>query len=570
MLAKHSVREDKFVHTEVLAHSMETAPGKYAELVAKHIISAEFLNQLTQESSKTRTPIEDLLLAGGIPRHELLQSLATHYHLPFLEYDEGLLAEGDVLAQVDLEQLKGDLWFPLSKKAREAKVIVINPDDQALCEDIKRTLHVEELHLHVALPSDLHRIIENHQDVNPHFPPAAGRTPLAKLRTWLADHRNLLAQHRTALAKGRTGLAFVRTGVSFISIGLVLFRIFGMGYQVILEVALVALGLLMTGDGIRWYLPARKVGHECLRYPVTEHTFGTTILELKSVSERPGFARTTPIQGAEQLRGRWNRLSPIMKRRFLAIDRTDLADERTILATYRTAMARARTGLAFARTGIASIGLGIALLRQFANGPWTVLDVALIVLGLVIILEGIVWYIPGRQAGKESYRALQETPNRHPIWDFMFRPFHTQVSVDDLPPILGIKGTYAPGVWGTTGLALERTLIAERRNVKSRLRTIMARSRTGMAFIRTGTSIFSVGMGLLVYFGLASTFWTVFNVALVLIGTLFIADGYYWHLPAMRIKKQFPYCFGDMEIVLPEYGKPSPGWKKVVFSHENL
>jgi hypothetical protein len=189
---------------------------------------------------------------------------------------------------------------------------------------------------------------------------------------------------------------------------------------------------------------------------------------------------------------------------------------------------------------------------------------------MVIIFEGFLWYIPGREAGKECYRTLQEAPNRHPIWDFMFQPFHSRVSMDDLSPTLAIKGTYVPGIWGTTGLALERTLIAERRNVKSRLRTIMARSRTGLAFIRTGTSVFSVGMGLLVYLGLANPLWTVFNVALVLIGTLLIADGYYWHLPAMRVKKQFPYCFGDLEIVLPDYGKPSSGWRKVVFSHEDL
>ena len=549
---------------------MDTAPEKYAQLVADQIIPPGLLNQLVQESARTNAPIEDLLLAAGVPRQELLRALSGLYHTPFIEYDEGLLADTDVLALVDLEQLKKELWLPLRRKAGGTLVIVCNPSDLALCEDIKQSLQVDHLQLLIALPSDLVRIIENHQDVNPQFPPAAGRTPLARLRTWLADHRTLLAQHRTSLAKGRTGLAFVRTGVSFISIGLVLFRIFGLGYLIILESALVALGLAMTVDGIRWYLPARKVGHECLRYPATQHTFGTTILERKSDHERPGVVRTAPIQGADQLRGRWNRLSPIMKRRFLAIDRTDLADERTILATYRTAMARARTGLAFARTGIASIGLGIALLRQFATGPWTILDGALIGLGIVVIFEGFLWYIPGRQAGKECYRTLQGTPNRHPIWDFMFQPFPGRVSVDDLPPTLAIKGTHVPGIWGTTGLALERTLIAERRNVKSRLRTIMARSRTGLAFIRTGTSVFSVGMGLLVYFGLANPLWTVFNVALVLIGTLLIADGYYWHLPAMRFKNQLPYCFGDMEIVLPDYGKPSSGWRKVVFSHEDL
>jgi uncharacterized membrane protein YidH (DUF202 family) len=549
---------------------MEAALGKFASLVNMNTISLEDLNASLRESTYSKVCLEDLLIIKGIPKHALLRCISNYYDLPFLEYDEGLLASTGALGLVDPEQLKQELWFPLALQGDSARVIVCNPHDATLCENIKRTLRVAALQLILALPPDIRRIIENHQDINPDFPPAAGRTPLARLRTWLADHRTQLAQYRTSLAKGRTGLAFVRTGVSFISIGLVMFRIFGVGYLTILEAALVAAGVVMTADGIIWYWPARKVGQTCPYYPVTEPTFGTTVLELKADGERPDFVRTSPVDGAEELRKRWNRLTPIMKRRFFAIDRTDLADERTILANYRTVMARARTGLAFTRTGMAFVGLGIALLRQFAAGPWTLLDGALILTGLTMFLEGFHWYVPGRQAGVECYEALKKATKARSIWDFMFRPFDQDVSLEDLPPLLAIKGSHAPGIWGTTGLALERTLIAERRNVKSRLRTIMARSRTGMALVRTGTSLFSVGMGLLVYFGTANILWTIFNVILVALGVLLVADGCYWHIPAERTKKQFPYCFGDMEIVLPDYGKPSPGWKKVVFSHEDL
>ncbi len=156
------------------------------------------------------------------------------------------------------------------------------------------------------------------------------------------------------------------------------------------------------------------------------------------------------------------------------------------------------------------------------------------------------------------------------LWDFMFNPFKRNISPDDLPPILFIKGSHSPGIYGTTGLALERTLIAERRNVKSRLRTIMARARTGLSFIRTGTSLFFVGMGLMVWFGLANPYWNVFNSVLMCVGTLFIADGLYWYMPAAKIIKQFPYCYGDVEIYMPDYAKPASFWKKIVLSNEYL
>lgn len=91
-----------------------------------------------------------------------------------------------------------------------------------------------------------------------------------------------------------------------------------------------------------------------------------------------------------------------------------------------------------------------------------------------------------------------------------------------------------------------------------------------MAFIRTGMKIFSVGLGLLVYFGTANRIWMGVDIGLMLLGLVFVADGLYWHIPAEKTKDQFPYCFADVEILFPEYSKPTLYWKKVVFSHYDL
>ncbi|MEJ2314020.1 MAG: DUF202 domain-containing protein [Nitrospirota bacterium] len=127
--------------------------------------------------------------------------------------------------------------------------------------------------------------------------------------------------------------------------------------------------------------------------------------------------------------------------------------------------------------------------------------------------------------------------------------------------------SHKPGIWATTGLALERTILADRRNVMARLRTVMARARTAMAFIRTGLSIGAVGTGLLVYFGVGNFTWAVFEILLIIAGLLLIADGLFWYVPAEKLKCQLPYCFGDMEIFMPDYRVPARQWKKVVFSH---
>jgi len=535
------------------------------------VLSGDELDRLIRESATSGSVLEEMLIRRGVPKHEILLCLSEYYNAPFAEYDEGVIVSQQIIRRVDMERLKRVLWLPLSIQQDAAEVIACHPDDPVVIEDIQKTLHVKSIAFRVALSADLIRIIEHNQDLNPGFPSSAGRTPLAKVRTFLADRRSMLSYFRTALAKGRTGLAFLRTGLSFITIALVLFRIFGIGTLIVVEALLFVTGVVMTIDGLKWYLPARKVGHKRLDCSSTEPTNGSTVLQVSRPGDDPIFYRSGKVVGAEALRSGWNNLSPVMRRRFLASDRTDLAEERTVLACYRTLMARARTGLSFTRTGIAFIGIGIGLLRQYHDGLWAALDGALIVLGTVMVSEGFYWYLPGRHAGAKGSQAVRSSEEKPSIWDAVFPLVFKHGNIEtfrlSLPPV---KGFNSPGIWATTGLALERTLLAERRNVMARLRTVMARSRTGMAFIRTGMSISAVGLGLLVYFGAGNVWWTIFDFALLVSGLLFIADGLYWHIPAENTRKQFPYCFGDLEIMLPDYGTPSRSWKKAVFSHDDL
>ena len=545
--------------------------NKFNRLLTRGLLSGDELNRLIRASAASGSLPEEMLIEKGIPRHELLLCLSEYYNVPFAEYDEGVIVSQQIIRRVDMERLKRVLWLPLSIREDSAEVIACHPDDPVVIEDIQTTLHVKTIEFRVALPTDLVRIIEHNQDLNPGFPPSAGRTPLAKVRTFLADRRSMLSYIRTVLAKGRTGLAFLRTGLSFITIALILVRIFGVGYLMLVEALLFLAGMVMTIDGVKWYLPTRNVGNKRVDCTSTEPTNGSTVLQVSNPGDDPIFSRSNEVAGAGKLRSGWNNLSPVMRRRFLASDRTDLAEERTVLACYRTLMARARTGLSFTRSGIAFIGIGIGLLRQYHDGLWAVLDGALIILGAVMVAEGFTWYLPGRHAGARSSQTVTSSENKPSIWDAVFPLVFKHGNFENirasLPPV---KGFNSPGIWATTGLALERTLLAERRNVMARLRTVMARSRTGLALVRTGMSISAVGLGLLVYFGAGNLWWTIFDGVLILSGLLFIADGLYWHLPADNTRKQFPYCYGDLEITIPDYGTPSRFWKKAIFSDDDL
>jgi uncharacterized membrane protein YidH (DUF202 family) len=539
----------------------------YGRLVRRGLLAEDRLRELERRSAGGGRALEDLLVAEGVPKHEVLLSMAERYHVPFEEFDESVMASYYLVNRLDRRRLLQGPWFPLSVRDRRAEVIVSRPDDHRLIDEIKSALDVDRIDLRVAVPVDIVRIIEHNFDVNPRFSDAAGRTPLARVRTFLAGQRSAYAHYRTLYAKARTGLAFIRTGVSFIVIGLLFLRVLGGGWYLALEVPLLIAGVVMVTDGVKWYLPARGIAGRKVTAARTDPTWGTSVLQADATDGHPVFSRTGIVAGAAELRNNWSDLSPVMRRRFLASDRTDMAEERTSLAGHRTMLARARTGLAFARTGIAFAGLGIGLFRQFTASRWTVLDAALMITGALMTAEGFHWYFGGRKSGLEGFRSVRAMFAKETIWDLVFPSGHQRLRPGGGRPAPPVREGQRPGIWATTGLALERTVLADRRGVMARLRTVMAIARTGMAYIRTGMSIASVGAGLLVYFGSSSVVWTVLDGLLIVGGLALVADGFRWSVPAERMRKEYPYCFGDMEITVPDYGRPARTWGTVIFNH---
>ena len=506
--------------------------------------------------------------AAGIDR---LAAHAAKAGCRWVRFSEDITADLQLLAPLDLEKLKEDGWFPWTVSEKTATVITCNPSPD-LAQRCREWLGVKDVEFVLAYGDDLTRIIEHNQDINHKFPPEAGRTPLALVRTYLATRRSMLSLCRTLLAKSRTHLAVVRTGFAFVAIALVFLRIFtklpgtDLLPFLILEVPFLALGIYMILAHMLKYMPARKVNDLLPSCRSTTPTGGSTVLQVSDVENAPTFHRSDVVPGAETLRRRWTRLSPVMRRRFLASDRTDFAEERTTLACFRTWMANVRTWLAFVRTGGAFVGLGTGLIRAFPESSWRYFDLSLAGLGFVMICEGLFWYVRGYHSGKRSFKAVLRMNAKETVWDIFFPHRHDDSPVERVE--LPIKKGHAPGIWATTGLALERTVLADRRNTMARLRTVMARMRTGYSFIRTGRTFFFIGAGFAVYFHKTDLFWYLYEAAMMLGGLLLIGDGLLWVLPAKRVRKQLPYCNAEMSIHVPNYGVPCCDWERIELRHD--
>ncbi len=489
----------------------------------------------------------------------------------WVRFSEDIVADLKILIPLNLERLKEEGWFPWTVSKKTATVISCSPSPE-LKRRCQEQLGVEEVEFVLSDRDNLTRIIEHNQDINHKFPPEAGRTPLALVRTYLANRRSMLSLCRTLLAKSRTHLAVVRTGFAFIAIAIVFLRIFTklpgnvLFPFLLLEVPILSFGIYMILAHMLKYMPARKVNDLLSSCHPTTPTGGSTVLQASNVKSFPAFHRSDVVPGAETLRRGWTRLSPVMRRRFLASDRTDFAEERTTLACFRTWMANVRTWLAFVRTGGAFVGLGSGLIRAFPNSSWFYFDLSLAGIGSLMICEGLFWYFRGYHSGKKSFKAVLHMNTKESVWDIFFPHRHDNSPLERVGLPIG-KG-HAPGIWATTGLALERTVLADRRNAMARLRTVMARMRTGYSFIRTGRTFFFIGATFAVYFHKTDLFWYGYETVMMLGGLLLIGDGLLWVLPASKVRKQLPYCNADMSINIPDYGVPCRDWEKIELRHD--
>jgi uncharacterized membrane protein YidH (DUF202 family) len=90
----------------------------------------------------------------------------------------------------------------------------------------------------------------------------------------------------------------------------------------------------------------------------------------------------------------------------LAHERNLLAAQRTLAACYRTIYARARTGLSFIRSGVAFTSIGLGLIEYFGFNILAILDCFLIGSGVLMIIDGALWYLPVRKEQAEVPKYL--------------------------------------------------------------------------------------------------------------------------------------------------------------------
>jgi uncharacterized membrane protein YidH (DUF202 family) len=398
-------------------NALAESAKSFEPLVDWGILSAGELRSAEEAARARDVEFEEILRYDhGIPRRKLLEALAAHYACDWTEYDERLPVPAELLAGLDARKLCCGLWFPVALDEADGTVVIAarNPRDPFMIEEVRHCFEAEKFQFHVALAEDISYFIEDFLNSDPEHLVGNERTALALWRNTMARWRTKLAGYRTDFATVRTYLTLLRGGLTLMVIGRTLLRSGGEAtHLATVYWSMIAVGLLLIFLGLLNYYRIRK---SIFRPP--KHG---TLVEVTAASlhflERYQFVERDKCDG-QVGKTMLARLSDMVHRTATDIDfsydnkpRSKLAHERnlfaaqrTIAGCYRTIYSRARTGLSFIRTGVSFASVGVGLVGYFGLSMLNMVDAFIILAGVLMVIDGILWSWPVR---KENYEALK-------------------------------------------------------------------------------------------------------------------------------------------------------------------
>ncbi|MGO9379137.1 MAG: hypothetical protein ACLPN1_09100 [Dissulfurispiraceae bacterium] len=394
-------------------HPAKCRNERLLSLTKQGILSKEDLFTAEVTAHVRGIDLEKILIREyRIPRRIVLKTLSEYYNIPSVEYDEKIPVPPELFNRLDAKKLLSSLWFPVFKDKDIVVIAVNEPDNSTMLAEVMEVFPDNECSFMVALCEDIRWFVQDFIRTTSGHLVGVERTGLAYWRNTMAHWRTMLACYRTDFAKGRTGLNIMRWGLGLMVLADSLMRTHASGEHSVVYWLILAVGLLVAIAGLLVYLKIRKSRMR----PPTQYTLvevtGAVISFLEDFHyleiDKSISSKKTMLARLGDLLLSYSTILPSFpaynERIHLARERNVLAAQRTVAACYRTIVARARTGLSFIRSGVALASLGIGLIRYFGFSPLTIFDALLALGGVLMIIDGLLWYWPVRKENAETPR----------------------------------------------------------------------------------------------------------------------------------------------------------------------
>jgi uncharacterized membrane protein YidH (DUF202 family) len=387
-------------------------------------ISPELLAESVRAAVDRKVPLARVLhYEYLVPRQDLLAALSEHYGCPAIEYDERLPIPPELLGDMPGPRMVAEGWFPVIKDVDNSVVVAAaDPADPGLLAAVTEVMGPGRYEFRVTLPDDIAWFVQDYLHAKVGELIGTERTGLAYWRNIMAQWRTRMACYRTDMAKARTALALVRAGLALTTISQTLLRSGRFQVTAALPYSILVLGLLMIVVGTPIYIKVRRSRLTPPRHQTLVEVTAATLMFLENFHfSIPAGSQSQPSKSTmlarlgDFLADYSTIIFPVpasRERTHLARERNVLAAQRTIAGCYRTIYARARTGLAFIRTGVSFLSIGMGLLLYFGLSVNTPFDLILMTAGVMMIVDGLLWYLPVRREQAELPRSRSAALDR--------------------------------------------------------------------------------------------------------------------------------------------------------------
>ncbi|APZ41968.1 type II secretion protein [Acidihalobacter ferrooxydans] len=395
-----------------------TEDPAYTALVEDGVLSAAQLDAAQRSAAARGIDTERVLLhESGVSRCALLNALSRHYDCLSVQYDERLSVPSDLFAGLDGKALRAGRWFPVMQVGETVVIAAVNPASATMRAQVQESLPAAAYEYRVALNEDVRWYIQDYLHAEASLLIGIERTGLAYWRNTMALWRTKLACHRTGHARARTSMKLLRWGLAMVALSNALTRL---NDNVLAphHLAILLAGSALAAIGLFDYLKARRSRMDLPLQNALLQITGETVrftrrYHLEDAPVTPADA--SPLARlAATIPPYCSILRPVpasKERTHLARERNILAAQRTIAGSHRTSYARARTGLSLIRTGVSFIGLAIAMNRMLHAGPYSVTDYVLAAAGVLMLIDGLIWYLPARKLNYGIGRGIGSPQN---------------------------------------------------------------------------------------------------------------------------------------------------------------
>ena len=139
-----------------LRKTTKKAPSKFDYLVANNRIKQADLDAAIAESRKGTTDMETLLIEKyKVPKSEIGKSLSQFYRCPYVEYNDRIIVDPELLKNLNLDYLKKNHWMPLKRDRNSVEILLDDPGDLDKGQDIKRTFPGQNIRFAITLRRDI-------------------------------------------------------------------------------------------------------------------------------------------------------------------------------------------------------------------------------------------------------------------------------------------------------------------------------------------------------------------------------------------------------------------------------